>query len=130
MTGMEPTMADPRSGFQANYPPGFNPPSGSQIPQLWLDRLRALNLPPCPRSSRGPGLNEYGGRNGRDSDICSFPYGCTAADDLKDPTPGWIGLNFDDGPSSGTDELFEYLASRNATQRATHFMIGSYILNK
>lgn len=117
--------------FASHYPPTYNPPSGSQIPQSWLNRLRNITLPSCPRAGNGNGgLNQYGGRHGGDADICSFPYGCWTSSDLKDPMPGWAALNFDDGPSGATDELYEYLVSQNATQRATHFMIGSYIVNR
>jgi peptidoglycan/xylan/chitin deacetylase (PgdA/CDA1 family) len=62
--------------------------------------------------------------------ICSFTYGCSSSEDLKDAPAGRLAVSFDDGPAAGTDLLWRYMGENRARGVGTHFMIGSYIVNK
>jgi chitin deacetylase len=64
---------------------------------------------------------------GTDPTVCSFTYQCVGDGDIYNAPDGVIGLNFDDGPTSFSSELYDFIEANNIS--ATHFMIGGNILN-
>lgn len=59
-------------------------------------------------------------------EICSFTQGCIAHTDVAWAPNGTIGVNFDDGPSEFSPQLYDFLEERNLS--VTHFYIGGNIL--
>jgi peptidoglycan/xylan/chitin deacetylase (PgdA/CDA1 family) len=102
------------------------------MPQAWKDALSAAvaagKIPNIPvPSSINSNVVYPTGVNGLSPEICSAYYKCRAAGDMWDAPTGKIGIGFDDGPSLGSTQLYDFLAANN--QKATHFMIGINILN-
>lgn len=139
--------------WQAAYPaPGTTPPT-SGIPQAWLDRLAVVTASPdFPKFGPSQPNNGYptypDGLKGADPEVCSFTYECISEEDLVDAPQGVIGvslrrvrlegsegasadkvgrcalqLNFDDGPTPFSDELYTYIEQHNIS--ATHFSKSS-----
>jgi chitin deacetylase len=68
-----------------------------------------------------------GGQDPTGPAICSATFGCDTADDVLNAPDGQLALAFDDGPLEPQSQtLYDYLFQQN--QRATHFMIGTNIL--
>ncbi|KAH8088075.1 hypothetical protein HD553DRAFT_367411 [Filobasidium floriforme] len=116
--------------WQAQYPaPGTTPPTSS-LPQAWLDRLAAVTASPdFPKFGPTQPNNGYptyaNGLKGTDPEVCSFTYECISEEDLTDAPQGVVGLNFDDGPTPFSPDLYDYIEKNNIS--ATHFMIGGNI---
>ncbi|EJT98708.1 glycoside hydrolase/deacetylase [Dacryopinax primogenitus] len=112
----------------ALYPQASGTPT--TFPQSWTDALNAAIsqglIPNISVSNLNGGYPTYSDGQGTDPDICSFTYVCNATTDLTNPPDGIVALAFDDGPTSYSDQLYDFLASNH--QHATHFMIGSNIL--
>ncbi|WRT67848.1 uncharacterized protein IL334_004822 [Kwoniella shivajii] len=117
------------SNFTSNYPAaGATPPTDS-LPQAWLDKLKSITLPDVSVATPNNGYPTYAnGETPQDQKICSFTYECTTEDDLYNPPNGVFALSFDDGPTSASPSLYDFLAKNNASTAATHFMIGGNIL--
>ncbi|KAJ9094374.1 hypothetical protein QFC19_007983 [Naganishia cerealis] len=124
------------SEWRAAYPPPGSTPSGDRIPQAWKDRLaEVMKSPAFPTygpSTPNNGYPQYKSANGTsisgtDPTVCSFTYECVGDGDIHNAPDGVIGLNFDDGPTSFSGELYDFIEANNIS--ATHFMIGGNILN-
>lgn len=115
--------------WAANYPtPGATPTS---VPQAWLDRLYQVTnssvFPTYGPSSLNNGYPTYSnGLSGTDPAVCSFTYQCIDSTDAMSVPEGWIGINFDDGPTTYSPTLYAFLEENNIS--ATHFMIGGNIV--
>ncbi|KAM0749862.1 glycoside hydrolase/deacetylase [Meredithblackwellia eburnea MCA 4105] len=60
--------------------------------------------------------------------VCSWTLSlCYGTFDVVDAPTGIAGISFDDGPVPASTQLYDYLQSQH--QAATHFMIGTNILN-
>jgi len=107
------------------YPSG---PPDANIPAAWsaaLAKATAAGLIPDIPIASQPG--NYGGQNAGGPQICSGGAGCRAPGDIWDSPPGLIAMSFDDGPLPPSLQLYDFLKANNQT--ATHFFIGSNILN-
>lgn len=102
------------------------------MPQSWKDALNIAvqagkipNIPPGKQSS--PSSNPtYGTLNPNGPQVCSATYGCRIAGQVWDAPQGVIGISFDDGPLSPSDNLYAFLQKNQV--RATHFFIGINII--
>lgn len=122
--------------WRAAYPAPGNTPGSDKIPQAWRDRLAEVKKssawPTYGPSDPNNGYPKYHNANGSDlagtdPTVCSFTYQCVGDGDIYNGPDGTIGLNFDDGPTSFSSELYDFIEANNIS--ATHFMIGGNILN-
>ncbi|KDN43204.1 carbohydrate esterase family 4 protein [Tilletiaria anomala UBC 951] len=114
------------------WPAPFATPPRSMTPQPWIDALNAAvatgKIPSIPRSQNVNGPLKYpDGVNPADPSVCNWSYSqCEGPNDITSAPQGQVAINFDDGPSQGTNELLNFLQTNS--QSATHFLIGSNIL--
>ncbi|KAJ7588428.1 hypothetical protein C8J56DRAFT_1080461 [Mycena floridula] len=113
-------------------PNGAATPDTSKLPQAWVDALNAAvargAIPNIPQSS-SPDVGTPVYPNNLDpngAQVCSSYGKCKVASDHWDVPAGTLALNFDDGPTSLTPKLLDFLDQHNEV--ATHFMIGYAIL--
>ncbi|KAJ7588418.1 hypothetical protein C8J56DRAFT_941568 [Mycena floridula] len=113
-------------------PNGAATPDTSKLPQAWVDALNAAvargAIPNIPQSS-SPDVGTPVYPNNLDpngAQVCSSYGKCKVASDHWDVPAGTLALNFDDGPTSFTPKLLDFLDQHNEV--ATHFMIGYAIL--
>jgi chitin deacetylase len=119
------------------YPAPGSTPGSDKIPQAWKDRLAEVKKssawPTYGPSNPNNGYPLYTAPNGTKLEgkdpntVCSFTYECHAPSDIFDGPDGVIGLNFDDGPTQFSGELYDFIEANNIS--ATHFMIGGNIVN-
>lgn len=118
------------------YPAPGATPGSDRIPQAWKDRLAEVKKssawPTYGPSNPNNGYPQYTGANGtslagNDPSVCSFTYECVGEGDIYNAPDGVIGLNFDDGPTQFSGELYDFIEANNIS--ATHFMIGGNIVN-
>ncbi|KAG6854784.1 hypothetical protein C0991_001211 [Blastosporella zonata] len=117
--------------WAAAYP--VSSPDLNALPQEWVTALNAAvaagKIPNIPQSSNLPGQNPVypAGANPNGPEICSATYKCRIPGDIWDAPAGYFGTAFDDGPTTASPRLLQYLESNNQT--ATHFMIGVNIIS-
>ncbi|KAJ9121022.1 hypothetical protein QFC24_005003 [Naganishia onofrii] len=131
------TNASPGSPeWRSAYPATGSTPGSDKLPQAWKDRLAVVMnssaFPSYGPSQPNNGYPQYKSANGSslagtDPTVCSFTYQCVGDGDIYNAPDGVIGLNFDDGPTSFSSELYDFIEANNIS--ATHFMIGGNILN-
>ncbi|KAJ9103866.1 hypothetical protein QFC21_002328 [Naganishia friedmannii] len=131
------TNATPGSPeWRSAYPAPGSTPGSNTLPQAWKDRLAVVMnssaFPSYGPSQPNNGYPQYKSANGSalagtDPTVCSFTYECVGDGDIHNAPDGVIGLNFDDGPTSFSSELYDFIEANNIS--ATHFMIGGNILN-
>jgi peptidoglycan/xylan/chitin deacetylase (PgdA/CDA1 family) len=123
-----------RDAAKASYPAPLVTPPKSSLPQAWIDSLEALQkagkIPDIPVSTQSDAAGDvkYPGKLGYDDNtVCSWTItGCFGKNDLHEsPDKTWV-ISFDDGPTSVSSGLYDYLYAKK--QAGTHFMIGSQIL--
>lgn len=128
---MRPVQLSKRQG--QTYPAPNQTPPQSMTPQAWLDALHAADaaglIPKTPQSlSRESPCTYPTGVNPADASVCSWSGAkCEGKRDIVNAPAGHIAMNFDDGPAEGTPLLMPFLEQHK--QSATHFLIGSQILN-
>ncbi|KAG6817408.1 hypothetical protein H0H87_009053 [Tephrocybe sp. NHM501043] len=116
--------------WSAAYP-SFSPDVNA-LPKEWVDALNAAvaagKIPNIPQSSNTPGVNPVypAGVNPNGPEVCSATYKCRIPGDIWDAPAEYVGISFDDGPTTSSPRLLQFLESKNET--ATHFMIGVYII--
>lgn len=122
--------------WRSAYPATGSTPGSDKLPQAWKDRLAVVMnssaFPSYGPSQPNNGYPQYKSANGSslagtDPTVCSFTYQCVGDGDIYNAPDGVIGLNFDDGPTSFSSELYDFIEANNIS--ATHFMIGGNILN-
>ncbi|KAF7314992.1 Carbohydrate esterase family 4 protein [Mycena indigotica] len=129
------------SAWKAGYPTEWATPT--TVPQAWTDALNSAVsnkvIPDVPvakvdtSGADGSGVPTYPAGNDPNSpSVCSASYQCRIPGDVWDAPNGYVALSFDDGPTSlqllkASDGLSSFLLSQNQT--ATHFMIGSNLLD-
>ncbi|KAK0527080.1 hypothetical protein OC834_004557 [Tilletia horrida] len=104
-------------------------PASSNKPE-WLQALndavaagKIPNIPPSKLNAAGSPTYPSG-----IPDPCNWSNtGCQGKDDIYVAPDGYMGIQFDDGPTPASPALTKFLASNNIA--ATHFMIGSNILD-
>ncbi|GAA99833.1 carbohydrate esterase family 4 protein [Mixia osmundae IAM 14324] len=107
--------------------------SGPTPLQAWIDvynTVKASGLIPADiePTTLENGAPVYADGSGSTTAVCSWTQnGCLAADDIVDAPDGMIGIAFDDGPQPPSSALYTFLAAQS--QKATHFMIGSRIID-
>lgn len=115
------------SGYPAEDVPGPAPK------QAWIDTYNAAKakglIPGIAPSVMVNGNPTYAaGVNTGTSGVCSWTVShCFGAYDVVDAPNGNIGIAFDDGPQLASPTLYNFLQQNQ--QSATHFMIGSRILD-
>ncbi|KII95210.1 carbohydrate esterase family 4 protein [Plicaturopsis crispa FD-325 SS-3] len=131
------------SGDGTNYPSVGSPtwyaayptstPDPSKYPAQWVNALNAAvsagKIPDIPVSTSSNGDNPVYPNNlsPTSPEVCSATYQCRNLEyDIWDAPNGTVGIGFDDGPLPTSTKLYEFLQANN--QKATHFMIGSNIL--
>ncbi|KAJ7171527.1 carbohydrate esterase family 4 protein [Mycena filopes] len=109
-------------------------PNVNALPAAWTaalnDAVARKVIPDIPlsKNTTDDGSPVYPtGTDPTSPEICSATYQCRIPGDVWDGPAGVLALSFDDGPEAGTPSLLPFLQSQNQT--ATHFMIGSNILN-
>ncbi|KAF7295871.1 Carbohydrate esterase family 4 protein [Mycena chlorophos] len=76
----------------------------------------------------GSGVPTYpSGYDPNSPSVCSATYQCVIPGDIWNAPDGYVALSFDDGPTTASPGLSSFLAANNQT--ATHFMIGSNLLD-
>ncbi|KAJ7063728.1 carbohydrate esterase family 4 protein, partial [Mycena amicta] len=124
------------SEWTAGFPAGWSTPKN--VPDAWTAALKAAvdrkaipNIPPAgvdPNAPDGDGIPTYAkGYDPNGADVCSATYKCRIPGDIWDAPDGYLALSFDDGPTASSDDLLDFLAANK--QAATHFMIGSSLLD-
>ncbi|KAJ9120201.1 hypothetical protein QFC22_003101 [Naganishia vaughanmartiniae] len=122
--------------WRAAYPAPGSTPGSNTLPQAWKDRLAAVvassAFPTYGPTQANNGYPQYKSANGStlsgtDPTVCSFTYECVGEGDIHNAPDGVIGLNFDDGPTQFSGELYDFIEANNIS--ATHFMIGGNIVN-
>lgn len=110
----------------ASYPPDDNVPPASSLKKEWVDALNAAKaagkIPNVPQTVLAPsGANTYPG--GIKAEYCSWTnQKCFGPNDIQNaPAHEW-GLSFDDGPTSASLDLYQFLQQNN--QKATHFLVS------
>ncbi|KAF9651150.1 glycoside hydrolase/deacetylase [Thelephora ganbajun] len=128
--GVNPTdgVAYPAVGspqWSAGFPDYI--PDLNHLPQEWVNALNtavaAGKIPDNPVATDTGGTPTYPpGVNPGSPEICSASVGCRSPYDIWDAPNGVLGISFDDGPSSGSAMLYDFLKQSKAP--STHFMIG------
>ncbi|EIW76113.1 carbohydrate esterase family 4 protein [Coniophora puteana RWD-64-598 SS2] len=128
------TMSYPEVGsaqWRAGYPAAEAPTE--TLPKAWVDRLNAAvtagKIPNIPQSilTQGVAPTYPEGYDPNNSTVCSSTYKCITPGDIWDAPTGKLALSFDDGPLPASTALLQFLAKNK--QKATHFFIGTNILN-
>ncbi|KAI5476457.1 chitin deacetylase, carbohydrate esterase family 4 protein [Pseudohyphozyma bogoriensis] len=107
--------------------------SGPAPLQAWVDVYNAAKaagkIPALPVATLVNGNPTYPtGTATGSSGVCSWTNAhCFGTNDVVAAPDGIIGIAFDDGPQLASPTLYNYLQSQK--QKATHFMIGSRILD-
>ncbi|KAG0042039.1 chitin deacetylase [Gryganskiella cystojenkinii] len=106
------------------YPPGSEvPPTDSAEVQQWLSEIDLTGAPSIELNSGDP-------PNCPDTvleDVCYWTCEDCANDDIVTcPDKDVWGLTFDDGPTSATPDLLQFLDQQNV--KATFFLIGSNVV--
>ncbi|WVQ83206.1 hypothetical protein IAT38_005345 [Cryptococcus sp. DSM 104549] len=116
--------------YTSYYPDSWKTPNTSTIPQAWLDKLATVSLPNVSVATANGGRPKYpDNENDGDSTICSFTDQCVEPEDLYEPPTAKVyALSFDDGPSDGSQALYDFLSESNLNHIATHFMIGGNVV--
>ncbi|KAJ4481538.1 hypothetical protein C8J55DRAFT_473882 [Lentinula edodes] len=121
------------STWAAAYP--SSTPDTSQLPATWTAALNAAvaagKIPNVPVSSQPvPDTNPVypDGYDPTGPDVCSGTYKCRIPGNVWDAPDGFIGTGFDDGPTSASPALLDFLEANNET--VTHFMIGINIISE
>ena len=118
------------------YPAPGATPGSNTLPKAWTDRLAEVKKssawPTYGPTNPNNGYPLYTSPNGTtlqgtDPTVCSFTYECVGEGDIYHAPDGVIGLNFDDGPTQFSGELYDFIEANNIS--ATHFMIGGNIVN-
>ncbi|KLO11229.1 glycoside hydrolase/deacetylase [Schizopora paradoxa] len=121
--------------WAAQYPQGSV--DVTKIPDEWTNALNAAvaagaiptNVPQTTLVNDNAVYPQ--GVNSQDPSICSANGGgtgsCRTNGSIWDAPDGYIGISFDDGPTSNSPTLYTFLQQNN--QKATHFMIGTNILS-
>jgi len=124
-----PLNSKPRPFSQ--YPAPDQVPDISLTPQSWTEALSSAkqaglipNIPPS--SSNAEGQSYYESSLSQE-EICSWTVSKCYGSDLYHAPSGIIGLSFDDGITSASSGLYDYLNRHN--QSTTHFLIGSNLLD-
>ncbi|KAG0263620.1 chitin deacetylase [Mortierella polycephala] len=110
----------------ANFPPpNAIPPTNSTEVQAWIKELGDLSgAPNIPLRSGAPPECA----NPPAEDECNWTCQQCPADDITAcSAPNTWGLTFDDGPSTATPTLLDYLKTNKLS--ATFFVIGSNVIN-
>ncbi|KAJ3736366.1 chitin deacetylase [Lentinula guzmanii] len=121
------------STWAAPYP--SSTPDVSQLPAAWTDALNAAVqagiIPNIPQStSPTPDTNPVypDGYDPTGPDVCSGTYKCRIPGNIWDAPDGFLGTGFDDGPTTASPALLDFLEANNET--VTHFMIGVNIIDQ
>ncbi|KAK0542116.1 hypothetical protein OC845_006759 [Tilletia horrida] len=117
-----------RSSTNQTYPPAWlTAPASSNKPE-WLKALNAAL-----KDGRIPNIPPSALLNGRPTypagipDPCNWSLtNCQGKHDIYTAPDGYMGIQFDDGPTPATPQLNDFLHKNHIG--ATHFMIGSNIL--
>ncbi|EPQ28750.1 uncharacterized protein PFL1_03553 [Pseudozyma flocculosa PF-1] len=117
----------------SKYPPVLEVVDQAHVPKEWLDALKtavsAGKIPDIPASvlDKATGVNTYPNGVGTDPKTCSWTINqCYGKNELHEAPDGKIAVNFDDGPTTNSDSLYDFLGQNS--QSATHFMIGSNVV--
>ncbi|KAJ7063723.1 carbohydrate esterase family 4 protein [Mycena amicta] len=125
------------AAWKSGYPTEWVTPT--TVPTEWTNALNAAVaskvIPDIPVSTvntsggDGSGVPVYSGSDptGTSPEICSGSAQCKIPGDIWDAPDGYLALSFDDGPTDASPGLSEFLLANNQT--ATHFMIGSNLLD-
>jgi len=114
--------------WQSRFPrlPFRDPP----IPDAWMaaynDAVAANLIPSLPIPVVGVFPIYPNGTDPSAATVCSASYNCRGQYDVWDAPDGVVGISFDDGPLEASPKLYDFL--KNAGQKATHFYIGTNIL--
>ncbi|CAO1619308.1 unnamed protein product [Parajaminaea phylloscopi] len=117
---------------QAKYPDALTIPDPSLLPAAWKkalsDAVAAGKIPNIPQSTLDASGNPSYPASAKASDIGSWTLSkYIGPNDVSQAPDGIWAVNFDDGPTSASPPLYKFLQDHN--QPATHFMIGSNIVN-
>ncbi|KAA1076541.1 hypothetical protein PGT21_010798 [Puccinia graminis f. sp. tritici] len=115
-------------GTQLTYPITDRP--GPTPRKEWIDAYQRVKkaglIPSVPQTTEVDGAAVYPASY--HGTICNPGYNlCNSSVDVISAPPGIAGISFDDGPQPPSLPLLEYLKSQK--QKATHFLIGSRIIN-
>ncbi|KAF7314978.1 Carbohydrate esterase family 4 protein [Mycena indigotica] len=122
--------------WKSAYPSQWGPPA--KIPDTWAAALKAAierkAIPDIPVAQVDKNAPDGGGTPAYPKEfdpngpiVCSATYKCRIPGDIWDAPDGQLALSFDDGPTQASDELLDFLIANKQT--ATHFMIGSNLLD-
>jgi hypothetical protein len=114
-----------------DYPAALSTPPESSLPQELIDALnQAISAGLIPDIVPSTIVNEaptYPGNLGSSPEVCNWSItNCIADDDVYETPDNEWALSFDDGPTSASDGLYDYLHIHH--QAATHFMVSSIYL--
>ncbi|KAG0229805.1 chitin deacetylase [Actinomortierella wolfii] len=108
----------------SEFPPaGAIPPTDSPQVKQWLAELDLSGVPEIPLNSGDP--PECPSTD--DPEVCYWTCDECAADDIVEcPNQSDWGLTFDDGPTTATPSLLDFLKEHNI--QATFFLVGSNVV--
>ncbi|BGP37173.1 hypothetical protein JCM10450v2_001079 [Rhodotorula kratochvilovae] len=114
-----------------SYPPTMQ--RGPKPRDAWVATYNAAKaagkIPSfAPARLNADGVPYYTGVKTGEDGVCSWSSAhCFGDDDIYDAPDGMYAVGFDDGPTPQSVKLYNFLEANNQT--ATHFMIGSNIVN-